>query len=298
MSAYDKIPSLSKTVVAIGKFDGVHIGHKELLKSASAYANEAGFICVSLIIDSNTSKKLLTYEERERIIKSNGVDCCALQNLTPEFMSLSAESFVDEILVKKLNCACVVVGYNFRFAKGRSASADDLKRICGERSIRCKIVPKVTCDTTDGLITASSTNIRLFLEKGDVKNASHILGRYHSITGRVVHGKEIGRTINFPTANIEACENIFIPQNGVYSARVLIDGSYYSALTNIGDNPTVNNNGNITIETNILDFEDNIYNKNIKVEFIDRIRDEKKFNSLEELKEQIKKDIEFVLLTK
>lgn len=298
MSTYDKIPALSKTVVAIGKFDGVHIGHKELLKCASAYANEAGLISVSLIINSNSSNMLLTYEEREKIIKSNGVDYCVIQNLTQEFMSLSAQGFADNILVKKLNCACVVVGYNFRFAKGRSASADDLKRICNERGIRCKIVPKVTCDTTDGVITASSTNVRSFLEKGDVKKASLILGRYYSISGRVVHGKEIGRTIKFPTANIEICENIFIPKNGVYHTRVLIDGFAYSALTNIGDNPTVNNNGNITIETNILNFEADIYNKNIQVEFIERIRDEKKFNSLEELKKQIQKDIEFVVLTK
>ncbi len=298
MSTYDKIPALSKTVVAIGKFDGVHIGHKELLKCASAYANEAGLVSVSLIINSNSSNKLLTNEEREKTIKSNGVDYCVIQNLTQEFMSLSAQGFVDNILVKKLNCVCVVVGYNFRFAKGRSASADDLKRICNERGIRCKIVPKVTCDTTDGVITASSTNVRSFLEKGDVKKASLILGRYYSISGRVVHGKEIGRTIKFPTANIEICENIFIPKNGVYHTRVLIDGFAYSALTNIGDNPTVNNNGNITIETNILNFEADIYNKNIQVEFIERIRDEKKFNSLEELKKQIQKDIEFVVLTK
>lgn len=289
---------MQKTVVAIGKFDGVHMGHKELLQSASKLAGKAGLISLCLIINSDMGKQLLSPKDREKIIKSHGIDCCLVEKLTPEFMSLSAESFVKDVLLKKLNCACVVVGYNFRFAKGRSANADELKTICKKHGIECVIIPEVTCNINNSVITASSTNIRSLIEDGDVKKAAFILGRNYSLAGKVVHGKQIGRTIGVPTANIEPVDNIFIPKNGVYSTRVCIGGVFYPSLTNIGDNPTVNNNGNISIETNILDFNGDIYDKTIELEFIDRIRDEKKFSSLNELKAQIQKDIEFVLLTK
>jgi len=289
----------NKTVVAIGKFDGVHIGHKKLLKTASELAKEAGFVSVAFVIENKGHKMLLTPYDREKLINKLGIEKVIVQNLTSDFMNMSAEDFVNSILKQNLNCAHVVVGYNFRFAKNRSANADDLKIICQKHGISCTIIPEVICENKDGLtLSASSSNVKESLLKGDVKTASLILGRNYAISGEVVRGRQIGRTINTPTANIAFDQKCILPQNGVYSANVYVDGKKYLSVTNIGDNPTVNNSGNITVESFILDFEDDIYGKNIDVEFIGKIREEKKFDSLDELKNQIQKDIKFVLLTK
>ncbi len=291
---YDK-----KTAVAVGKFDGVHQGHKKLLIKASELAKEAGFVSVGFIISQDKSGGLLTVSQRDSIIKSLGIDICHVQNLTEEFMQMSAEEFVQDVLKNQLNCAHVVVGYNFRFAKGRSADAQVLKDICQKNGIGCTIIDKVTCLAKDGTaVTASSTNIKSALMSGDVKTAALILGRAYSLSGEVMHGREIGRTLDFPTANIAADASLVLPKNGVYATKTFLDGAIYPSVTNIGDNPTVTDSGNITVETNIIGFDRCIYGKKIEIEFVDRIRDEIKFASLEELKNQIKKDIEIALLAK
>lgn len=285
-----------KTVVAIGKFDGVHKGHQALLEAALSIAEENNLQSVALVINSPRGQYLISPEERYEIIKELGIDLVETQNLTPDFMNMSANEFVLEFLIKKLNCSHVVVGYNFRFAKGRSADADCLLDICTHNNIDCTIIPKVSCSTFAGEVTASSTNIRGFLYNGDVALASELLGRTYTITGEVVSGKQIGRTINTPTANIKCPSNQIFPKEGVYATRVIYENKMFLSITNIGSNPTVNDNGEITIETHIIDFSECIYGKKIKIEFIKRIRDEKKFDSLEELKAQIQKDIEECLL--
>lgn len=288
--------SSKKKVVAIGKFDGVHEGHKKLLITASRLADKAGLVSVAFIINNDSGKMLLSPDRRQKAITNLGIDFCQVQPLSQDFMSMTAEEFADKVLVAGLNCAHVVVGYNFRFAKGRSADADDLKALCDKRGISCTVIPKVTCKASDGnIITASSSNVRTALSQGKVKDAALILGRPYSLTGEVVSGKQIGRTIDIPTANVGYDKNAVLPKTGVYAADVYIDGKKYTSLTNIGDNPTVNTDGRLTVESNILDFSGDIYGKIVTVEFIDRIRDEKKFNSLDDLKEQIQKDIEFVL---
>ena len=286
-----------KTVVAIGKFDGVHIGHQRLLKKASEISKESNIKSTALIIET-PGQKLVTASYRSKLIKSCGIDDITLQNLTPDFMNMSAEEFVFEFLLQKLSCAHVVVGYNFKFAKGRSATADDLKGICEQNGIGCTIVSEVTVSINDNNVTAGSTKIRELLLCGDVESASKILGRAYSLSGIVAHGKEIGRTINFPTANLSVTSDIILPKCGVYATKVKLGDKEYNSITNIGANPTVNADNKITVETHIIDFSGDIYEKKITVEFIKKIRDEKKFDSLEELKHQIQKDIEFALLTK
>lgn len=285
-----------KTVVAIGKFDGVHKGHRELLSKALLIAEKNDLKSLAFVINSLKGQCLFSSEERYEIIKSMGIDEVEIQNLTPEFMNMSAEEFVSEFLVKKLNCSHVVVGYNFRFAKRREADADCLRNICKKNNIDCTIIPEVKCDTSTGEVSASSTNIRDFLYNGEVALASQILGRPYSLTGEVVSGKQIGRTINIPTANIKCLAKQSFPKDGVYATRVIFENKVFPSITNIGSNPTVNDNGEITVETHIIDFSDSIYGKQIKIEFIKRIRDEKKFDNLEELKKQIQKDIEECLL--
>lgn len=299
MPYINELLSKKKSVVAIGKFDGVHIGHRELLKHTAALAGKEGLVSVCFIINSKSGKTLSDDKEREQYIKSLGIDFCYIQELNSDFMSMSAEEFADEILFKSLNCAHVVVGYNFRFAKGRSADANDLKSLCFEKSIECTIIPEVTCLTScKEKITVSSSAIRESLSTGNVKDSFLLLGRPYTISGKVVHGRKIGRSINFPTANIECKSTVLLPKPGVYMANVCVDGTCYKSVTNIGDNPTVKDDGIISVESNILGFDGDIYGKEITVEFLDRIRDEKKFDSLEELKKQIQSDIEFVLLTK
>lgn len=281
-----------KTVVAIGKFDGVHKGHKELLLNALSIAEKSELQSVALVINSSKGQCLISSDERCETIKSMGIDSVETQNLTPEFMNMSAEEFVLEFLIKKLKCSHVVVGYNFRFAKAREADAACLKDICTQNNIDCTIIPKVSCRTFAGEVTASSTNIREFLCRGDVVSASEILGRPYSLTGEVVSGKQIGRTIDVPTANIKCVANQSFPKDGVYATRVIFENKAFPSITNIGTNPTVNDNGEITIETHIIGFSKFIYGKEIKIEFIKRIRDEKKFETIEQLKKQIQKDIE------
>lgn len=283
-----------KTVVAIGKFDGVHQGHKELLITASDLAAKSGLVSVGFVITNSRSNILTSSAKREQIIKSFGIEKVVIQDLSPDFMNMSATEFVDKILIKNLCCAHVVVGYNFRFAKGRSADASVLETICRNKGISCTVIPEVVCHTSIGTLTASSTNVRDCLSKGDVKTASELLGRPYSISGEVVSGKKLGRTLDFPTANIDVSCRFLLPKNGVYATKTHVNNKTYLSVTNIGDNPTVNEKGNITVETNILRFSGNIYGKNICVEFIERIRDEKKFDSLDELKAQIHKDAEFV----
>ena len=168
----------NKTVVAIGKFDGVHTGHKKLLKTASELAKGAGFVSVAFVIANDKSSGLMLPLDREQTIKNIGIDKVIVQNLTSDFMNMSDESFVKDILLKQLNCAHVVVGYNFRFAKGRSADAADLKELCAKYGIDCTKIPEVVCEiSNDKSISASSSNIKQSLLNGDVKTASAILGR-------------------------------------------------------------------------------------------------------------------------
>ena len=163
-----------------------------------------------------------------------------------------------------------------------------LKDLCQKNSIDCTIIPEVFCVTNNGeKVIASSTNVRDFLKMGNIGNVNLILGRSYSVSGKVVYGKQIGRTIGFPTANIDVPKGIILPKNGVYASKIYIDNVAWDAVANIGDNSTVNLQGNVTLEVNILNFSGDIYNKEVRLEFTHRIRDEINFNSLEELKQQI-----------
>ncbi len=283
---------MQKTVVAIGKFDGVHIAHRELLLKAVDIAKINSFKSVGFIISSDKAPLLLTPRAREEEMLSLGLDLCHVQSLDEDFMSMSAEDFLDKVLVGNFNCAHIAVGYNFRFGKGRYADADVLKRLCAERGIGCTVIEKVTCTLKSEVADVSSTKIRECLLSGDAEGACALLGRNYSLSGEVTHGKKIGRTIGIPTANIACDERLILPKSGVYATRAVIGGRGYPSITNIGDNPTVNQGSDITVETNILDFSGDIYGEKIEVEFLKRIRDEKKFSDLSELKNQINSDIE------
>ena len=280
-----------KTVVALGKFDGVHIGHKKLIECAADTAREKGLLSLIYVICPADSDRIMKEKDKIEIIKNYGADIYYRENVTTDFMSMSAVEFVTEILKKKLNCVHVIAGYNFRFAKNRSADAKELKRLCRENKMECSIIGKVTCVGSDGAEhKVSSSRICSLIEKGDVSEAAKYLGRPYFLSGTVICGRQIGRSLDFPTANITYGGLKPILKSGVYVTNTYISGKKYPSVTNVGTNPTVSSDGNISVETNIIDFFENIYGKDIRVEFIKKIRGEIKFASVGELKCQIAKD--------
>lgn len=283
-----------KTVAAIGKFDTFHTGHCRLIRTAIHTAKELNALSLILFIGSH-SPAVISDIEAEHIVTQLGSDLTVRQPLDAEFRTLSAEDFVRRVLRDRLNCACVVVGYDFRFAKNRSADAQDLKRICAQFGIECIIIDEVRLPDSSGTChTVSSTYIRSLISDGKVDTASVFLGRPYALSGTVTKGRHLGTTIGIPTANITAENGKILPPDGVYATKTVIDGKAYLSVTNIGANPTVSDDNDVTIETNILDFSGDVYGKDICVEFFERVRGEVRFASLEELTEQINKDILYV----
>jgi len=283
-----------KTVAAIGKFDSFHIGHARLIRTATQTAKEKGFLSLILFIGSH-SPDIISGEESESIVRDFGVDLSLRQELDDDFKSLSAESFVKDILLSRLNCECVVVGDNFRFSKNRSADANELRRLCEENGMECIIIEEIRRENSlSEICTVSSTCIRELISKGMMEDVCTFLGRPYAITSIVAKGRHIGSSLGFPTANLIPQKGKLLPPNGVYATRTMVDGDSYLSITNVGTNPTVSDDCHKTIETNILDFDSDIYDKTITVEFMERIRGEKRFDSLDILKKQIKKDVDYV----
>ncbi|WP_130736325.1 bifunctional riboflavin kinase/FAD synthetase [Flavobacterium sp. J27] len=303
MNIFNSISSFStekKTIVTIGTFDGVHIGHKKVLKKMQDLAkhkNAASTILTffphpRMVLQQDLNIKLLnTIEEKKELISEFDIDNLIIHPFDLEFSRLTAEDFVKNILIDQLNICAIIIGYDHRFGRNRTATITDLINFGIKYNFDVK---QITAKEIDE-ITISSTKIRNALLEGDIQTANEFLGYTYSLIGVVVEGKKIGRTINFPTANIKINEDYkLIPQNGVYIVSVEIEQTQHFGMMNIGNNPTVSDNKQ-SIEVHLFDFNQNIYNKTIKVNFLERIRDEKKYASLEELKEQLQKDKSFSL---
>ena len=290
----NQIITNQKTVAAIGKFDGFHIGHQKLVACAVQKAKEANALSLIFFVGA-PSDSITEQRESEALARSMGVDLTFRQSLNEEFRTMSAEDFVTKILIARLNCTCVVVGYNFRFAKDRSAGADDLCRLCQKHGIDCIAIDEVSAPDSNGeVFTVSSTLVRSLIRCGRLEDAALYLGGSYSLSGKVAHGRHLGTSMGIPTANIIPSGDIILPPQGVYATRTYIGGSAYLSVTNIGNNPTVSEGNSVTIETHIIDFDGDTYDEYIKVEFLEMLRDEKKFDSLSSLTEQIKADIEYV----
>lgn len=281
-----------KIICAIGNFDGVHIGHKELLDRVCAESDkytkravwtfkEHPYICRN----GYGAKILTSLDEKAELFRKNGIDIM----ITEDFSSVSNmpyDKFASDILYKKCGIRAIVCGYNFKFgkdAKGNAASLSDIFSKLGARTI---IIPKKTIDGID----ISSTKIRELVSSGDIETANRLLGRPFSISLPVVNGNHIGRTIDFPTMNMTFNNNSEIPRNGVYACKCKIDGKYYNAIANIGTRPTVSNTGNVNCETHIIGYSGDLYGKTITVEFYKFLRSEVKFKDLPSLKAQISID--------
>ena len=287
------------SVVTIGTFDGIHIGHQNILKKvvAIAKANHLTPTVLTLfphprmVLQKNTSIKLLnTITEREILLKKYGIKEVIIKPFTLEFSNLSAENYITNILVKELNAQYIVVGYDHHFGKDRSANIKDLKSYAELYNFKVEEIPAQEIDA----VSVSSTKIRNALQEGNVDLANSYLGYQYNFTGKVVEGNGIGRKINFRTANISIEETYkLLPKDGVYIVSAEIDNQQVYGMMNIGTNPTVDGS-NQHIEVYFLSATLELYNKELKIEFIELIREEQKFDSISLLQVQLQKDLAFV----
>lgn len=288
----------TKSVITIGTFDGVHIGHKELLKKlhSEAKENQLESIILSffphprMVLQKESNIKLInTIDERISIFSKTDLNHLIIHPFTKEFSNLSAEEYVKNILVDSLNVKKIIIGYDHRFGKNRAANIDDLKKF-GE--IYNFEVQELSAQELDD-VAVSSTKIRKALESGDLEKANKYLGYPFMLNGTIVRGKGIGKTINFPTANLQIKEHYkLIPKNGVYVVKSTIENNEVFGIMSIGTNPTVGGT-NRTIETYFLDIEKDLYDKALQIELLSKIREEETFKSLKSLQYAIKNDEAF-----
>ena len=291
------VNNLSESVVTIGKFDGLHKGHDALIEKAVNSSKKIHTKSIVFTFENNpanyfknNSIKNIIYDKyKMKKLESLGIDMVINIPFDEEMTKISADDFAKKILKEKLGAKKVIIGYDFTFARNKEGDAKLLKILGDKYGFDVEIVSPIKINN----IRVSSTYIRKLLYDGNIKLVKEYLGHNYFLEGKVIKCKQLGRTIGFPTANIKIDKDMLIPKGGIYATKVYIDKEIYFGATNIGYNPTVNGK-DLSIETNILDFNKDIYGKNIKVEFLERIRDEKKFNSLEELKSQLEKDTTFV----
>ncbi|MBT1279925.1 bifunctional riboflavin kinase/FAD synthetase [Thermoanaerobacter sp. CM-CNRG TB177] len=284
-------------VIALGNFDGVHIGHQKLIKQAISLSKKNNLTSAVFTFKQHTSKILTpdkpselitTYQKKVEILKQFNLDYGIFFDFTENFSKLTAEEFIIKILVELLNIRIAVAGYNYRFGYKALGSVDTLKKYSKIYSYKVYVVPPVI---REGVVVSSSY-IRELIKSGKIEKANELLGRFFSLQGEVIHGQEIGRKLGFPTANLQISGDLVLPKAGVYVTRVKIDDKFYIAVTNVGSKPTFGGK-NISVESYILDYNENLYDKYLEVEFITRIRDEIKFKNVEALKEQVFKDINY-----
>ena len=290
-------------VVTIGTFDGLHKGHQLILERMKKLAGEINGETVVFTFyphprvvtapDETSLRLLTTKDEKTDLFKRYGIDHLIIYPFDKAFASLSYSEFVEDILVKKIGTKCLVVGYDHKFGKNREGGFEYLKKCADKYDFK---IEKMDALTVEGE-NISSTKIRAALQEGDIKKANHYFGHDFTLHGTVVEGKQLGRKMGFPTANIEASDkHKIIPGYGVYAVNVEFDKKIYKGMLNIGTRPTFNKNAdNRSIEVNIFDFSADIYGKKLTLYFVDKIRDEKKFPGIESLIEQLKKDKETAL---
>ncbi|WP_228547296.1 bifunctional riboflavin kinase/FAD synthetase [Nonlabens antarcticus] len=283
--------SQKKSVVTIGTFDGLHQGHQQILKKVIDRATDSELTTVLLtffphprmILQPDHDLKLInTIDERVDLVAESGIEHMIIHPFSLEFSRTTAHDYVKNILVDQLNAAVVVIGYDHHYGRNRTASIEDLREDALEYGFEIIEISKEEIEE----VAVSSTKVRIAINEGDVETANQYLNRPFSISGTVVEGKQIGRTMNYPTANLKIKEEYkLIPKSGVYITSSIIDGLKVWGMTNIGTNPTVPGaDQSQKIETYYLDFDSDLYGKKLELKFHQRLRDEEKFKSMDELK--------------
>lgn len=283
-----------KTIYALGYFDGVHLGHQALLAACSDLAKSHGYTSGAVTFSGHPQQRvsgkavpLINTDDDRRQLLLQAVNTVTMLPFTGELMAMPWQSFLD-MLVKDHNAAGFVCGSDFRFGCKGEGTAAQLQEYCKNTALPCSVVDQQFLDS----IRISSTHIRSLLEDGNVKEASRFLGHPHILTGTVQYGKQLGRTIGFPTANLPYPTGLLTLPHGVYACRVTTHGKSYNAITNIGTRPTVFGKG-VTVEAHLLNFSGDLYGKALTLEFLDFIRPEQKFENIPKLQEQIAKDQEY-----
>ena len=302
MQIIDNIPDLplEPCVATIGFFDGVHLGHRFLIEQVKELAKDQGLRSALItfpvhprqVMKSDYRPELLTTpEEKIELLKAQGVDYCIMLDFTVELSQLSALSFMKDILQQRYNVSTLIIGYDHRFGHNRSEGFEDYVRY--GQQIGMNVHRAQACMIDD--LNISSSLVRTHLLEGKIDLSTRYLGYNYSIEGVVVGGYRVGRTIGFPTANLDLREsNKLIPSDGVYAVRVEVKGCLYAGMLNIGYRPTLDNGSKKSIEVHILRFDEDIYDEKIRLYFVSRIRSEMKFSGLDELIAQLKRDAAFV----
>ncbi|MFN4363919.1 bifunctional riboflavin kinase/FAD synthetase [Chryseobacterium hispalense] len=291
---FKEYTSQKPLALSLGMFDGVHLGHKsivdELIKVGSENNLETAVLTFwphpRFVFNPNENLKLLnTLEEKQFLLEKCGIDTLFLKEFDEEFRNLTGEEFVRQILVDKLNIKYLIIGYDHSFGKNKSGNFELLQKLSGELGFEVERMEAINIHENN----ISSTKVRNALLAGNIKEANEMLGYSYSVSGTVVHGKKLGRTIGYPTANIETDPIKLLPKKGAYIVEVFIKGEQYKGMLSIGTNPTVNGE-KLTVEVYILDFKGDIYDEKITVAFRDFLHDEIKFEGLEKLIERLDED--------
>ena len=283
------------TVLTIGTFDGVHLGHQKIVERVVTTARQEGLLATvftffphpRMVVQHDKGLKLIhTLEEKKQLLQQLGVDLLVVQPFNEAFAQLTAEEFVSTILVEHLNVKKVIIGYDHRFGRNRTANIDDM-RLFGKKYGFA--VEEISVQEVDE-VSVSSTKIREALNKGDITTAEHYLGTPYSLTGRVVHGLKLGRTLGYPTANIQVTEDYkLIPKDGVYAVYSYIGARKVYGMMSIGKNPTIEGKG-ASIEVYFFDFNGDLYDQKLTIEFVQYLREEQKFATIDLLKKQLQDD--------
>lgn len=291
-----QLKGIKKPIVTIGTFDGVHHGHRAILSEVVAHARAVGGESILLTFEPHPRKVLFPNEplgiitplqSKLQLIAETGIEHIVVVPFTREFAALSANDYIQQFLVEPLNPHSIVIGYDHHFGNDRKGNIELLKQYAPAYNMEIVEIPAQLIQQA----AVSSTRIRKTLIAGHINEANAMLGREYKLLGRVVHGNKLGRTLGYPTANIQPSDtDQVIPGIGVYAVRVGYSGSTYGGMMSIGINPTVTSTTNVKLEVNIFSFDADVYDRELEISFVKRLRDEQKFNSLEALIAQLHQD--------
>lgn len=288
------IVALKNPVVTIGNFDGVHLGHRRIFQELKQAAADLGGVSVVITFTPHPLKVLpsrkklhliTTYEEKEELIAASGVDYLIVIPFTEKFAAITAREFVSDLLVGVIGMRKLIIGYDYAFGRNREGNVELLRQLGGEHGFAVQVLAPIG----DGQIVYSSTNIRRMVEHGDVGGVVSLLGRHFSLRGNVVHGHHRGQGLGFPTANL-VTEKELVPRSGVYAVKARIGDALYDGACNIGSNPTFADE-TMSIEVFIFAFDGDLYGQEVRLYFIERIRDERKFPDAAALQKAIAADV-------
>lgn len=286
-----------KRVIALGFFDGVHLGHGALLRRVAEVAGQKGLVPAAFTFDAHPGSRITgaitplinsPSDRADLMRRLYGIEEVIVAHFD-SMMRMDWRDFVTEYLIKEHGAAHVVAGHDFHFGYKGEGSPKRLAALCAELGVGCDIIPKIELDG----ITISSTYIRTLIAQGELERAMEFLGHPHVLTGRVSHGKRLGSSLGFPTVNLRFPEGVLVPAYGVYATQVWFEnGEHRPAVTNIGVRPTVNDGNRVNAEGYILDFSGDLYGQAIRMEFFARLREERRFSSLEELRAEVMRNAE------